>query len=285
VRLHRGLFLLVAAVVAAAGQDAHAATYGTCGFNTQTSRYAGTVEQTAACLLRKVRAHGSGSDAQQIPSWLGQRMSHPVSFTLPQLQAFLQRENIPSTAVSGRMATGDAQHARYFVIHDTSSPTIETSGTVFPPNINDATYAGNSLRASTRLRQQVNLLITRDGRSLALTDWAASRAIGATKLENRAGVQRRVFVHVENIQPRIEPPGSWGWRAPVPGFGPAQERRLALAYMVASLRAGRWLIPAFHFNVDQGVGEAHDDPQNFDLNAWASRLSELETAILTGSNP
>lgn len=68
--------------------------------------------------------------------------------------------------------------------------------------------------------------------------------------------------------------------APVPGFTPAQYRSLALLYVLASARAGMWLIPAFHANIDRGIPEAHDDPQHFDLAAfdrevgrWAAKLS------------
>lgn len=95
---------------------------------------------------------------------------------------------------------------------------------------------------------------------------------------NAAASSLRQVAHVENIQPRIKPVGSWAWRAPSPGFSPAQQRRLAEAYLVASLRSGRWLIPAFHYNIDKGgpTGEPHDDPQEFDLNAWAVHVQAVE---------
>ena len=62
------------------------------------------------------------------------------------------------------------------------------------------------------------------------------------------------------------------FQAPVPGFTPAQYDALALVYVVASVRAGRWLIPAFHAVIDEGIRNKHDDPQNFELQAFADSL-------------
>jgi len=63
--------------------------------------------------------------------------------------------------------------------------------------------------------------------------------------------------------------------APVPGFSDQQLDRLALLYVAASVRRGQWLIPAFHAVLDIGIPDAHDDPQNFDLGRWDSRLGAL----------
>jgi hypothetical protein len=54
-----------------------------------------------------------------------------------------------------------------------------------------------------------------------------------------------------------------------------QEQRLALAYIVASVRAGRWLIPAYHFNIDQGLPNVHDDPQNVELKSWVEQIAMI----------
>jgi hypothetical protein len=74
--------------------------------------------------------------------------------------------------------------------------------------------------------------------------------------------------------------------APRPGFTPAQYDRLALLYVAASVRHGRWLIPAFHAVLDSYFAEGHDDPQNFDMNAFsravkrhASRLGRLHAQV------
>ena len=43
--------------------------------------------------------------------------------------------------------------------------------------------------------------------------------------------------------------------------------------------AGLWLIPAFHAAIDEGLPDAHDDPQNFDLPAFDAAVTRHLTAI------
>jgi hypothetical protein len=130
---------------------------------------------------------------------------------------------------------------------------------------------------------KVNVVTNRVGASRTITDFNLARTRPATKLEmNSVAPQaRKVFLHVENIQPRIKPAGSWGHIAPDPGFSPSQIHRLALVYVAASVRAGRWLIPALHFNVDSGATalEPHDDPQKFDLAAWTAAVESIAGEI------
>jgi hypothetical protein len=84
------------------------------------------------------------------------------------------------------------------------------------------------------------------------------------------------FLHIEMIQPRRKSkPTTFFDLAPTPGMSPKQLERLALLYVAASLRAGRWLLPAFHCAVDTPLPDAHDDPQNFDLDLWLGGLSTL----------
>ncbi|HEY0147802.1 MAG TPA: hypothetical protein VGB70_02235 [Allosphingosinicella sp.] len=276
------LFVLVSFAAAPAAGAIH----GTCKFDSNTLRFAGSVADTAGCLLRRVKEQGAGAEAQPVPRWLLERIGRPVPFTANQIQSYLAREGIAVDQLTDRLAIGDKPAIRYFVIHDTSSPEIKSTGTTFPANINEAGWSGNRLGGWADVARKVNLIISRDGRSRRLVEWGARRPEPATKLEqtNKVPAARPVFVHVENIQPRIKPPNKWAWRAPTPGFGPAQERRLALAYIVASMRAGRWLIPAYHFNIDEGVGESHDDPQHADLAAWVAQLALLEAAILRGGS-
>jgi hypothetical protein len=240
------------------------------------------VSDTLACLLRKVRERGSGADAQPIPSWLTERAAKAIPITADQMRRYLEARGIDPGELTDRIAVGDTPDRRYFVIHDTSSPEIASAGDQFPSNIDEPSYAGNRLTGWPGLAQRVNLIVSRDGRSRRFRDWGASRALPAVKIEqsNRVPAARRVFVHVENVQPRIKPPNSWAWKAPVPGFSAAQERRLALAYIIASMRAGRWLIPAYHFNIDQGLPDVHDDPQHADLASWVAKIAALEAEIL-----
>jgi hypothetical protein len=86
-----------------------------------------------------------------------------------------------------------------------------------------------------------------------------------------------LLLHVEFIQPRRGAPGHRrnDIAAPTPGFTAVQYDRLALVYMLASVRAGQWLIPAFHAVIDSDIRGGHDDPQNFDLDAFAHSLEML----------
>lgn len=251
---------------------------GGCRFDTATLRFAGTAEAQTVCLLRKVKPKGSGAVVQSIPPWLLARVDRPVDLEVAQVRRYLDRNGIDTADLGGPLASGDASTRRYFVIHDTSSPELPNA-TAFPADIDLPGHWTNRLTGWTGLSNKVNLIISRDGRSRTFVDWATDRPASATKVEVKFNAARRVFVHVENIQVRMRPPGSWAWRAPDPGFGAAQTQRLALAYIVASLRAGRWLIPAYHFNIDAGIPDGHDDPQNVDLADWVSRAEAIERDI------
>jgi len=269
----------IALAVALFSQPTVAApTIGGCSFDPATRNFAGTVEQQSICLLRKVKPKGSGATAQSVPTWLLQRIDHPITLTVAQVQAYLDRNRISSADVGGALAMGDTPVRRYFVIHDTSWPELPDAPS-FPTDIDLPDHPSNRLTGWDGISNKVNLIISRDGRSRTFQDWSTARPSSATKLEVRTNASREAFVHVENIQVRMKPPGSWAWRAPEPGLGSAQEQRLALAYVVASLRAGRWLIPAYHFNIDQGLPDGHDDPQNADLASWVARLQSIEKEI------
>ena len=99
------------------------------------------------------------------------------------------------------------------------------------------------------------------------------------------------FLHIENVQLRrpnaeVGAPvfGPDGKRcindqlAQKPGFTVQQSERLALAYIAASVRAKKWMIPVFHGVLDLGVG-THDDPQNFDLLAWSEHVCKLRSTL------
>ena len=72
--------------------------------------------------------------------------------------------------------------------------------------------------------------------------------------------------------------------APTPGFSDVQYDRLALIYAIASVRAGRWLIPAFHVAINSGIRGGHDDPQNFDVAAFAAGIERLANGIGVGAS-
>jgi hypothetical protein len=94
---------------------------------------------------------------------------------------------------------------------------------------------------------------------------------------NFSGALKGLFLHVELIQPRRS--AGRGWRndaqTPDPAFTAAQYDRLALLYVVASVRAEHWLVPAFHAALDADIPNGHDDPLNFDVASFAESLEKL----------
>ncbi|MCQ3942209.1 MAG: hypothetical protein DPW22_03210, partial [Alphaproteobacteria bacterium] len=109
--------------------------------------------------------------------------------------------------------------------------------------------------------------------------WRATKFETAT---NHGSALKGLYLHIELIQPRRALSG-YGRRndflAPDPGFTQEQYDALALVYTIASVRAGFWMIPGYHAVIDEGIRDKHDDPQNFDLDAFAARLTALRTAL------
>jgi len=112
--------------------------------------------------------------------------------------------------------------------------------------------------------------------------------IATTKFERCADsdAKDRLFVGIENIQPRVGDPRipAPGRRvndfdAPQPGFSQKQYERLALLYLVASARRGQWLIPAFHAVIDSQYADGHDDPQKFDITAFSDEVKKHLDAV------
>jgi hypothetical protein len=270
-------FLLPVAFALLPGASA-AQDLGGCRFNVARQQFAGDAAAQLRCLLKRVKVKGAGADVQAIPVWLTDNVWQATRISPERLQRHLDDRQLSSSLTLSPVQV-NRQQVRYFVIHDTSSP--EVPGRVLPGNIDTPEYNRRLLCcAFATVRRKVNLIIGRDGASRATIDWGAPRPSAATKIEvGRGASARPVFVHVENIQPRAKPAGSWAWIAPQPGLTPAQEERLALAYVVASVRAGRWLMPAYHFNIDQGLPDGHDDPQNMELQSWTARVEALAAAL------
>nr|WP_299506851.1 hypothetical protein [uncultured Rhizobium sp.] len=264
--------------------------YGGCKFSKETLAFQGDVATQTKCLLRKVREQGAGADEQTIPAWLNSHVGKTIDISEQQLNKYLSSNKITPNDVGDGLVKGSAPKVHYFVIHDTSTPEIdEKSG--FPANMDKASYGWNDLSATwskSSLRHKVNAITSRDGQSLIFHIWGEERPMSGIKLELRADKPsetqhipeaRPHFVHVENTQPRLKPKGSWAWKAPTPGLTPAQEKRLALLYITASYQSGKWLIPAYHFNIDQGIDGVHDDPQHMNLTSWVEQVQALEAQI------
>ncbi len=269
---------------------------GLCGFNVSTRRFAGTPAEQARCLLRQV-GRGRVIGEANAPDRLTSRAGGALPFSGEQLIAYVRAQRIAPGDIG--LAQTTPISAEYFVIHDTSSPNC--SGTErptaacpavgeLPPLLNDRTWPTNrTFGGHYPLGSRPPLAhawTNRVGESLVET--AFDRHISHTKFDycHDANSKRGLFIGIENIQPRIGDPArvrpasnANDLVAPVPGFANSQYRRLALLYVSASMRRGRWLIPAFHAVVDARYRGGHDDPQNFDVALFDETLAQLVTDI------
>jgi hypothetical protein len=172
----------------------------------------------------------------------------------------------------------DSPLARYFVIHDTSGPNYGRRG--FPGNIDtDPEYENLADYACSDGWGRAHVFVNRTGEMLVAHDY--SIAWRETKFEQAAefgGALQGLFLHNELVQPRRSAPHRSSRndaQSPDPAFTAAQYDRIALLYTIASVRAGQWLIPAFHSALDADIPDGHDDPLNFDIDSFANSLDRL----------
>jgi hypothetical protein len=254
-----------------------------CKFDIASLSFAGTPVEQAQCLLRPVQKGGSAGSQAPLPPTLAALVGQPANIDSAKLAGALRRQHIALPSTTPVSETLDHRRAIYFVIHDTSSPWIGDKP--FPPGF-----------ASQPRFNDVSQFLGKDAVAHLFNDRLGHVTVGhdfevgwrATKLERTIGeAVRGRFLHVENVQPRREDPAGPPDNdlvGPQPGLSRAQYHSLALLYVLASARAGSFMIPAFHANIDRGIPAAHDDPQNFDLAtfdrevaAWLRRLQSLPT--------
>lgn len=243
----------------------------------------------AKCLLRTVQMNRQlGAVLTTLPTPLDVLIGKTVTIDKSKLKSYLEAHEITEANIGGRI-DDPILRARYFIIHDTSSPNLVREE--FPANdiINGPEWNRGQL-ARLVSGQRTHVWIDRVGNSKTSRDYKLATNKTGVKLENRYPAFRGLLLHNELIQPRRCNPSlrvccrrnARGEQicndaiAPEPGFSVSQLDRLALLYIAASTRRGQWLIPAFHGVIDDEFGpNAHDDPQHFDLNLWASRLQIL----------
>lgn len=252
-----------------------------CAFNAQTFEFAGSPAQQAECLLRKVDPGGGAEPAESLPPTLARLIGQPARVDLSKLAAELRHERIALPATTPVSETLDHRRAIYFVIHDTSSPWI--GNRQFPRRFDKQPIFNE---ASEFLGKDAVAHLFNDRRGRVTIGHDLEVGWRATKLEKSLGeTVRGRFLHVENLQPRREDPHGPSHNdriGPDPGFTRAQYRSLALLYVLSSARAGTWMIPGFHANIDRGIPEAHDDPQHFDLAAFDRELARWIARLAPG---
>ncbi len=262
---------------------ASAELIGGCQFDRDTLTFAGSPVGQATCLLRKVELMGE-KKAQPLPPVIARLMEQAGAPSAAQKAAAIAAFPQPyrdyalgyQDLVTSQTEAGVP--LLYFVIHDTSTPFYGADR--FPKHLDNDPKV-NSFESYLAAEPVAHIFLNRQGQIWGAHDFSIPWR--ATKLESRVvgPTARGRFVHIETVQPRRFLPGATNrgqTYGPKPGFTPAQYRMLAALYVYASARAGRWLIPAFHATVDDGIPDAHDDPQNFDLKRFAKELEKLLAA-------
>lgn len=264
------------------------ATAEPCRFDDKTLEFDGKPVEQAACLLRPVGVYGEIGHERKLPPTLASLAGEKVALEIGAVRRWLTRNRIAESDLGGDLAAplghagaGDPKlpQARYFIIHDTSTPNYEKQA--FPNDIDLPSWKHNELgRWTEGAASKAHVFVNRVGGSVTAVDLGTPWR--ATKFERDSRAKKGLFIHVENVQPRRSlPAGAAGndALAPTPGFTTAQYERLALIYLAASIRRGTWLVPAFHGVLDLGHEDRHDDPQNFDLEAWDAALGRLVAVV------
>lgn len=274
---------------------ARAEGLGACHFDTEALQFQGTALEQASCLLRPVAPRGV-VDAQpaQLPALLRMLIGQPASPALrASLAAYATQQGLTPADLGGNLQArpsragddaAEAPAARYFVIHDTSTPWLGDAP-AFPPD-DDATL--NAIQQFAGPNAVAHVFVNRLGQTVLGHDFA--QPWRATKFESKTvGTPAKgLFLHIELMQPRRRDPAGSPRNdviAPLPGFTAAQYEKLALLYTAASARAGRWLIPAFHAAIDEGQPDAHDDPQHFEIENLAAALASLRHRLDSLATP
>ncbi len=248
----------------------------------------------AKCLLRPIRIHGNlSSTLSDLPPTLNRLLGlTSIDLDKETLRRYLNKHNIQEGDIGGSLDQPvsrannnslNADLARYFIIHDTSTPNFGDEN--FPENINEPSWSGNNLKRWTREPLLAHVFVSRVGSSVTPVDFGTPWRSTGYEVDFCGVPCKGLFLSVEMVQPRQsdppghgDPPGNDAF-APTPGFTDAQLDRLALVYIAASVRRGKWMIPAFHSCIDAQTYGDHDDPQNFDLQLWDERLKGLLAEI------
>ena len=262
---------------------------GVCGFDPETLSFAGAPAEQARCLMRGMDASRNlGRPLDALPpalaSHIGQASGLPPRDVL---SAFLSKQNLEWDFAAylwqplSRAKDNDphAPMARYLVIHDTSGPSFGRRS--FPSDL-DVNPKVNSLAGfkCTDGWGKAHVVVNREGGMLL--DHDLSVAVARDQVRARRQFRRRpegAFPPCRNDPAAAERRALAQRRTDSgPKLHHAQYDRLALIYTIASVRAGRWLVPAFHAAIDAHIRNGHDDPLNFNVQSFANSLDGADAA-------
>ncbi len=252
-----------------------------CAFSDARLSYQGTPREQALCLMPLGDA-GHLVSRPSLGAPLDRLVGTPAQIDRTRLLHLLAANGVayPRSLMDAglshaRNGAAGAPEARYFVIHDTSGPVTRWG------------FPRNSDPALNRLGAQycdgdfaAHAFVNRLGGVLVAYDFAAPWR--ATKFESSDPARKGLFLHVELNQPRRPRRGEDLANAsltPDPPFTYAQYNALALLYVTASARAGRWLTPAFHSAIDSAWEDDHDDPRGFELSTFDAALANVLRSV------
>ncbi len=262
-------------------------TMGRCTFDPATLSFQGEPAEQARCLMRGMdQSRNLAPPVESLPHALADRVGTDTGLPSREaLSTFLSKLDLEWDFAAylwlpiARANDNDpkAPMARYFVIHDTSAPNYGHRS--FPDEID----AGSKINSLTSFKcsdgwGKAHVVINRSGGMLLNHELGIPwRETKFEQAANFSGALKGLFLHVELIQPRRSAAGHRynDAQSPNPAFTAAQYDRLALLYVIASVRAKRWLIPAYHAALDADIPNGHDDPLNFDPESFASSLDAV----------
>jgi hypothetical protein len=258
---------------------------GACDFDPAAFSFRGEPVDQAKCLMRGLDStRNLGPPLAGLPDALASRIGRDSGLpTRETLSKFLSKQNLEwdfaaylwQPVSHARDNDPDAPAARYFVIHDTSGPNF--GHRAFPDDTDNAAHFNNLKNFFCPDGWgKAHVVINRSGEMILDHDFSVPwRETKFERAMNFAGALKGLFLHVEMIQPRKAAAGYGRYNdagTPSPAFTTAQYDRLALLYVIASVRAGQWLVPAFHAAIDANIRNGHDDPRNFDVDSFANSL-------------
>jgi hypothetical protein len=261
---------------------------GDCDFNLDSLEFRGTPVEQAECLMRGLdQTRNLGPRLESLPDALANRVGRDTGLPSREiLSALLSKQDLEWNFAAylwqpvsrAEDNNPEAPAARYFVVHDTSGPNYGHRS--FPDDIDINPKINNlSNFVCADGWGKAHVVVNRSGEMLLDHDFSIPwRETKFERAVDFVGTLKGLFLHVELIQPRRSAPGHGSRndaQPPSPSFTTAQYDRLALLYTIASVRAGRWLIPAFHAAIDDGIRDGHDDPAGFDIESFANSLTLL----------
>lgn len=259
---------------------------GKCYWDVGTLQFSGDAVRQALCLTPTVRANGFVERTEDaLPATLDELVGRDFDFSNEAVEAYVSGHGLREEEVGGplrlRVSRARGESAIFFVIHDSDGPDFGTRS--FTPDIDVSPHINNLRQFGRRW----HVLIGRDGSSTTLIDFF--QPLRSTYFEARdAGAKAKGrFLHVGLIQPvrsnADDSVKTHNSLIPQPAFTQDQYRKLAQVYVVASSRAGRWLIPAYAATLNK-YGNAPvfmGGPKGFDLTEWANALRSVYREIYT----